>query len=590
MTILFRGCHACVLATLLVASSGYAEEPAASLNKPEVILTPVPGPQPRINGPKIYGARPSHPFLYRIPVSGERPLGFASEGLPPGLSLDAKSGLITGTATRAGTYPVALKAANAAGADKITFKIVIGDTLALTPPMGFNTWNYFNGGINDKIIRATADVMIKSGLADHGWSYVNLDDCWMRRPVGAHRNPGDIQPVRDAWGGMMPNLWRFPDITGLAVYIHELGLKFGIYSSPGFRTCAWSTGTLGHEDEDARQFGKWGVDYIKYDWCSAGFTANYLRSQEMLAYLDFEDARELDQASRELHALHQAQNEETADQARPQIRTLEGKIRGLEAKVPDAVRTALVLKYQKEPYARFGRSLAQVDRDIVYSFCQYGDGKSWEWAASLGAHSWRTTGDIQNKWESVKKLGFVQQNGLEIHAGPGHWNDPDMLEVGNGKLTPDENYTHMTQWCMLAAPLLIGCDLTKMSAFTKSLFTNDEVLAIDQDELGRQGHLGVTQGDSQVWIKPLADGSLAVALYNLGETPTTVEADWAKIGREGPQTARDLWRQKDLGVFSEKYSAEIAPHGAVLIRVANTGSAVGPTAAPFASKSAPNNP
>ena len=534
--------------------------------------TPPAPPTPRINGPKVYGARPGHPFQYYVPVTGDRPMTITAKNLPAGLTLDKSTGLITGTTPAANTYGVTIIAANALGRDTRDLKIVAGKTIGLTPPLGFNTWNHFYANISDQGVRAQADAMVASGLINHGWSYINLDDGWQKLGIlpadPRKKDPGDFPPVRSATGEILPSSTRFPDMQALGDYIHSKGLKFGIYSSPGIRTCAGYAGSLGHEDQDIATYAKWGVDYVKYDRCGYKIDEQYLKAQDCVAKLKPEDAGPLDKASKELYQMQLNPPEKFSAEQEARIKELGDILWKLEHKLPQKFLDETHLKYTKLPYAMLGQSIAKVNRDIFYSFCQCGWGKSWEWAASLGGNSWRTAEDINTRWESIYDRGFVKQKGLESYAGPGHWNDPDMLEVGNSKkLTQEENYTHMTLWSMLASPLLIGCDMTRMSPFILSIFSNDEVLAVNQDELGAQGHLAVERGPHQIWIKPLADGSRAVALFNMGTATETVSVKWDELGLHGPQKVRDLWRQVDLGVQAQGWSATVPSHGAELIRI-----------------------
>ena len=470
-------------------------------------ITPSPSPIPRINGPGVLGVRPGSPVAYRIPVTGARPITFAAEDLPSGLSLDAEQGRITGMLEQQGQHIVTLSARNELGESSRRLTILVGARIALTPPLGWNSWNCFGPDVDEGKIRAAADAMVSSGLADHGWSYINIDDCWMVRPESKDSLLGGTP--RDADGAIRTNS-RFPDMGALGKYIHDKGLKFGIYSSPGPLTCAGFTGSYGFELQDARQFAAWGVDYLKYDWCSYGEIAR--------------------------------------DQSLPEL---------------------------QRPYAIMRAALDSVRRDIVFSLCQYGMGNVWEWGADVGGNSWRTTGDITDTWESMSGIGFGQA-GLERFAGPAGWNDPDMLVVGRvgwgselrpTRLKPFEQITHISLWALLASPLLIGCDLTKLDEFTIKLLTNDEVLEVNQDPLGRQGRRASQDSTLEVWAKDLADGSTAVGLFNRGEMAAKVTARWEDLGLKGRRAVRDLWRQKDLGTFTGELSATVARHGAVLVKL-----------------------
>jgi alpha-galactosidase len=299
-------------------------------------------------------------------------------------------------------------------------------------------------------------------------------------------------------------------MKALTDYIHARGLKIGTYISPGPWTCQVYEGSWRHEQLDAQSFAAWGFDYLKYDWCGYGSVA-----------------------------------------PRPN------------------------LEQMKEPYIFMRMCLDRVDRDIVYSLCQYGMGEVWKWGAEVGGNCWRTTGDIVDTWGSMAGIGFVQAD-LASYASPGHWNDPDMLVVGkvgwgpnlrDSRLTPNEQYTHISLWCLLCSPLLIGCDLTQLDEFTLNLLTNDEVLEVNQDPLGRQARRVAREGYLEVWAKEMEDGSMAVGLFNRDETPKTVTAKWADLDLNGKMRVRDLWRQKDLGVFEDAFEAEVARHGVMLVRI-----------------------
>ncbi len=479
-----------------------------------VTLTPASPGTPLIHGPKVFGVRPGAPFLFTIAATGDRPLAFSADGLPAGLVLDPATGRITGTAPAAGDYKATFHAKNALGEGMRPCLIRVGSTIALTPPMGWNSWNCFAGAVSDAKIRAAADAMVTSGLIDHGWTYINIDDFWQVKK--GSKDPSLQGPERDAAGNIAPNS-RFPDMKALAAYIHGKGLKAGLYSSPGPHTCGGCTGSYGHEVQDAAQYAAWGFDYLKYDWCTYG--GIYKAKEEGLAGM-------------------------------------------------------------KKPYEVMDAALAKSGRDIVFSFCQYGMGEVWKWGAQAGGNSWRTTGDIGDNWKSMLH-NAARGDGIGGYAGPGHWNDPDMLVVGQvgwgpklhaTHLTPDEQYTHISLWCLQAAPLLIGCDLTQIDPFTLGLLTNDEVLDIDQDPLGQAAHLvkPVLGGATpiQMWARPLEDGSTAVGLFNLGEAPAAAVVNWTDLKLADSEAVRDLWRQKDLGTFSAKFETEPIPrHGVLMLRV-----------------------
>jgi alpha-galactosidase len=365
--------------------------------------------------------------------------------------------------------------------------------LAATPPMGWNSWNLFAGKVEDKDVRATADAMVSSGMKDAGYLYVNIDDTW--------------QGERDAQGNIQANS-KFPDMKALADYVHSKGLKIGIYSSPGPKTCAKYEGSYGHEAQDAKTYAAWGIDYLKYDLCSY--------RQNMIA---------------------EAPND-------PQKAN----------------------QMMKDAYKKMQQALLATGRPIVYSFCQYGWDAVWEWGPSLGANLWRTTGDINATYDRMALIGFSQA-GLSKYAGPGHWNDPDMLEVGNGKLKPDENRTHMSLWVLLAAPLLAGNDLSKMTPETLAILTNREVIAIDQDPLGQQGDRVSEVGPLEIWAKPLKGGDKAVGLFNRNDSTLPITVKLSDVGFAGGAKARDIWQAKDLGKIQGSYTATVPGHGVVLLRL-----------------------
>jgi alpha-galactosidase len=474
-----------------------------------VVLTPKPSPKPRINGAKVFGVRPDNPFLFTIAATGDRPMTFSAEGLPAGLFLDARTGMINGSLKEKGQYLVTLRAKNALGTAERQFKIVCGPQIGLTPALGWNSWNCFAGAVTAEKVKAAADAMVKSGLVNHGWTYINIDDYWEIKP-SATNDPTLQGPQRDAEGRILPN-GRFSDMKGLVDYVHSLGLKIGLYSGPGPLTCGGCVASYQHEDQDARQYGDWGFDYLKYDWCSYGQIAP--RDPNLADYM--------------------------------------------------------------KPYQVMRASLDKAPRDILYSLCQYGMGNVWEWGEQVGGNSWRTTGDITDTWASLSGIGF-RQGGHEKYVGPGHFDDPDMLIVGKvgwgpnlhpTRLTANEQYTHISLWCLLCSPLLIGCDMTQFDDFSLGLLTNDEVLEVNQDPLGRQASRVSKEGTAEVWTKDMEDGSKAVGLFNRSEFEATVKATWQSLGLSGKQKVRDLWRQKDLGDRADRFEAKVPRHGVVLVRL-----------------------
>lgn len=363
--------------------------------------------------------------------------------------------------------------------------------LAATPPMGWNSWNHFAKEISDAIVRAQADAMVSSGMRDAGYVYVNIDDTW--------------EGERDAKGFIHPNS-KFPDMKALADYVHSKGLKLGIYSSPGPKTCAKYEGSYGHEEQDAQTYAEWGIDYLKYDLCS------------------FRDMMK-------------------------------------QAGSPEAAHKMMI-----DAYTKMRNALLKTGRPIVFSLCQYGDDAVWRWGSAVGGNLWRTTGDISDRYSRMAEIGFSQA-GLSKYGGPGHWNDPDMLEVGNGGMKTDEYRTHMALWALLAAPLLAGNDLTAMTPETVSLLTNREVIAIDQDPAGIQGDRVSAEGPMEVWARPLADGSKAVGLFNRHHVPSDVHVDFGQLGFKGRVQLRDVWSGTELGTAEGEYHAMVPAHGVVLLRV-----------------------
>jgi alpha-galactosidase len=559
-----------------------ARNPAPPPDLSKYILTPREPHTPRINGPSVYGQRPGSPFLFTIPATGDRPMTFAADGLPEGLKLDPNTGRISGMAATAGTYSVMLTAENALGRATRNFKIVIGEQIALTPPMGWNSWNSWAGRVDQDKVLQSAKFLISTGLVNHGWTYVNIDDTWQ----GTRTGPDHALQANE----------KFPDMPGLCEQIHQLGLKAGIYSTPWITSYAnypggssddaegvWDKATMGNGNfhhlgnnhfiaADAKEWAGWGFDYLKYDW---------------------------------------SPNDTTS---------------------AEEVSTAL----------------RQSGRDIVLSLSNtapFNHAADW---ANL-ANAWRVTGDIGDLWgrapdyhHGIAEIGFGEDQWAP-YGGPGHWNDPDMLVVGYvtlgapihpTRLTPDEQYTHISMWCLLSAPLLIGCEMDQLDSFTLNLLTNDEVLSVDQDALGKSavrvsgpvfqppppvggrgappppnGNLSFQEqialsdalrkalseedpavkkilerypnyallsnvnmtsnpgGNGLVYAKPLEDGTMAVGLFNVGPRPEKVTAAWADLGLTGWQVVRDLWRQQDLGTFDTAFAQTVPAHGVVLVKI-----------------------
>ena len=535
-----------------------AAEPSQKSTEDETSAIRTPkyeSPAPRINGPRVYGARPNRPFQYYIPVVGQRPITYGAEGLPSGLTLDKTTGIITGRVAQAGEYPVKLTATNAAGSTSAPLKIKIGSRICLTPPMGWNNWNNYHMGINDANIRETAEAMISSGLIDHGYCYINLDEGW--------------DGTRDEKGALRMNPKKFKDPKALGDFLHTRGLKFGIYSSPGPKACAGTIGSYEYEDIDAATYASWGVDFLKYDWCSYEHI-EVIRRAELLAKALPDKSNELLTLAAEYKdlawkELNMTPGKKPEDKAR--IKEISTQINGILATLDKETQKKIRVTVAQEPYQRMRASLDKVDRDIVYSICQYGKEDSWEWADSIGANLARTTPDLFAKPDRMDQYGFGRPLKIAQWQGPGHWNDPDMLQIGNGNFTTDQNYTHMTQWCMLGAPLILGNYLTKLTPFLLNVFTNDEVLAVNQDELGLQATQVSKNGKTEVWAKPLADGGLAVALYNRSDAPAEVAASWTDLKLNGKRMVRDLWRQKDLAPTDLEIKQTVAPYGAEMFKI-----------------------
>ena len=481
-----------------------------------VPLTPPASAIPRINCASVFGVRPGSPILYSIPATGDRPMTFASEGLPEGVSLDPSTGQITGSLRSVGTNVVTLIARNSKGEAKKPFRIVVGEQIALTPVMGWNSWNCWHGGVDQEKILRSANALKAAGLDQHGWSFVNIDDAWQGDRTGKNNA---IQANK-----------KFPDIKGMVDRIHSMGLKAGIYHTPWVMSYAGYCGGTSEDPNglwdpkkqwpgknppnqkqlpkaigrysfirtDAREFADWGFDYLKYDW-------NPIEAPDVIL-------------------MHQALRDSGRD---------------------------IILSLSNNHQDTLSKSIKEV---------------------APNAESWRTTTDITDSWKSVSGIGFSQQKWAQYQS-PGHLNDPDMFEIGaNGggkmkRLTPDEQYAHVSLWCLLSAPLLLGCDLEHLDPFTLGLITNDEVLAIDQDELCKPAVCVSPEGPLKVYVKELADGNKAVGLFNTGETPAQVTLDWKQAGFSGKQILRNLWRQKDLGAFDGSYGAEVPVHGVILLRV-----------------------
>lgn len=464
-------------------------------------LTPSVAAAPRLNQPRIHGARAGSPFLFRIPASGERPMRFSATGLPAGLVIDEERGIISGKGQRAGSFAVTVSVANGHGEAREDFIIEIGARLALTPPMGWNSWNCWRHKTTQELVLRAARAMVNTGLADHGWQYVNIDDMWQAEGRGGYHN------------NIVPST-AFPDMKAMCDEIHSLGLKAGIYSTPWGTTYGGKIGSYSNQPDgrhdgkghcahsfvknDVTAWAEWGFDYLKYDWNP----------------IDIPHVKEMAEALRDC------------------------------------------------------------GRDIVFSLS---NGATFGWLKDYMhlANCWRTTGDVIDTWSSVAHTGFAL-DAWAPWAGPGHWNDADMMvlgwvswgdpEIRDWRLTSDEQYTHMSLWCLLSSPLLLGNDLERLDDFTLGLLTNDEVIAVNQDPLGVQARLLYRDGHgSEAWAKPMADGSWAVGLFNRAEETRKVNIRRYSLKLEGEWRMRDLWRQQDVGVFGDEYSAVIPSHGVMLL-------------------------
>ena len=490
------------------------------------ILTPPPSAEPRITGAKVFGVRPGSPFQFLLTATGDRPMTFSATGLPKGLKINPKTGLITGKLSKAGTYLVNLTAKNAKGKAQRILRVECGDRISLTPPMGWNSWNCFANAVSADKVKKAADAMVKSGLINHGWTYINIDDFWQN-----HRDSKDQSlrgTLRDEEGYIIPNS-RFGDMKSLADYVHAMGLKIGLYSSPGPWTCGGCAGSYNYERQDAQNYAKWGFDYLKYDWCSYGGVINGMPGNDpyKISSLSYQGGSELNTAMK--------------------------------------------------PFKVMGEFLRQQPRDIVFSLCQYGMSDVWKWGDSVGGNCWRTTNDITDTWASVKSIALDQDKSA-AWAKPGNWNDPDMLVVGTvgwgnphkSKLRPDEQYLHISLWSLFAAPLLIGCDMEKLDDFTLNLLTNDEVIEINQDPLGKEATCVQSIGELRIYVKELEDGSRAVGFCNFGRDIVELSYnDFDKLGINGLCNVRDLWRQKDMGTIETKnghLELKVPVHGVLLYK------------------------
>lgn len=477
---------------------------ASSLRQKEAFTAPVMDGSPYICASTVYGNRPDTPFLYTVAATGDRPMRFSAKGLPTGLSLDKNTGIITGNVAKPGQYEVTVNATNTKGTTEETITFVIGDTLALTPPMGWMSWNQFGPDISEDLIKQIADAMVASGMRDAGYQYIFIDDHWHGK--------------RDADGFIHPDPAKFPGgMKALSDYVHSKGIKLGIYSDAAARTCGGEPGSYGYEERDAMTYAEWGIDYLKYDYCGA----------------------------------------------------------------PGDRETAI------KRYGKMSEALSKTDRSIAYGVCEWGRRQPWLWAASAGGNLWRTTWDIRDTWDHGEyrngQTGIVnildRQVGLEEYAGPGHWNDPDMLIVGlkgKGKsstrkgakgCSEDEYRSNMSLWCLMASPLYACCDIRNMDDVTRDILTNSEAIAVNQDPMGKQGYRIAKEGDLEVWAKPLSEGQWALGLLNRGAETAQITAQWKDIGINGKYVVRDLWKHTNVAVFSNSITLAVASHETALLRL-----------------------
>lgn len=487
-----------------------------NITEERYVLTPPPSLEPRINGAKIVGASPGKPFLFTIATSGERPIEFNAENLPEGLLLDKEKGVITGRCENAGTYFVSLTASNSIGMCRDTIEICMGGNLALTPPMGWNSWYVHATGITQETMEKSARAMYDEGLVNFGYTYVNIDDGWSVKAGSDDPLIGGI--LRNEDGTIRTNR-NFPDMKRLTTYIHDLGMKAGLYSSPGKTTCGGYAGSLGHEATDIQTFADWGFDFLKYDWCS----------------------------------------------------------------YEHEVQSPVTLRDYQKPYIKIGQLCKEADRDIVLNMCQYGMGEVWKWGEKVGGQSWRTTadiGDTKNLIANMFRIGFFQEQ-LAQYAGPGGWNDPDYLLFGDiydwdkktlkrSPYSASEHYTCMTLWCMMSAPLIFSGDITTLDDFTRNILCNAEVIAVNQDKLGKQGYSIYNKDLIEIWKKELADGSTALAVFNKRPFRSFVEVDWKDLGYDPDDMVRDAWRQIDMGLTGKVRTFDVPRHGCMLFRIRKT--------------------
>ncbi len=511
----------------------HGERPVALENsvnaKQAGLLTPTPSKKPNINSPDVYGVTPGADMLYRIPTTGLRPMNFTAVGLPKSLTLDSRTGIITGKGPAKGEYTVSLKAKNKFGESRKKIKIVAGDQLALTPPMGWNSWYIHYTHVSDSFMRLAADAMVRSGMADYGYQYVNIDDCWMNRP--STTNAEENGAIRDQQGILQPNK-RFPNMPALTSYIHSKGLKAGIYSSPGPRTCAGYAGSYQHEVLDAKTFANWGFDFLKYDWCSYGSIARNNSIPELKApFVLMGDA--LKQSGRDMVF-----------------------------------------------------NLCQYGMGDVWKWGGEA-GHSWRTGPDLGT---ATGSFLPGFWN----MGLNNSEHWS-YAQPGMWNDPDYITIGwvgssSGKaggrktsLTQNEQYAYMSMWSLMASPLFFSGDMSKLDDFTLNVLCNNEVIQVNQDALGRQARIIRNDSTGMIMVKELADGSKAIGLFNFpgrkddpaayfvwdtrSDGTRKISFTPEEIGIKGKFKVRNVWTQRDIGNYKDSFEMEVPYHGVQFLKI-----------------------
>lgn len=478
------------------------------------ILTPPPPLSPRINGAKVIGATPGKPFLFPVATSGKRPIKFQANGLPQGLNLDENTGIISGTCNQPGTYNVEIKATNSEGTYKETIEIDLNGNLALTPHMGWNSWYIYGPYVTQDIMEKSAKAMHDIGLINFGYNFVNIDDGWQINVRSG--NPEVDGPPRNSDGTIRPNE-NFPDMKKLADYIHNFGLKAGLYSSPGKLTCGGYAGSFNHEAIDIDTYNEWGFDFLKYDWCSYEY---------------------------------EVPNPTLADYQKPY---------------------EYIGKLCKEGKRDIILNMCQYGLGEVWKWGKEVGGQSWRTTGDIG--------DTNNLLNSMFRIGFFQEE-LREYAGPGGWNDPDYLLFGNiydfqnraqrpSPYTPSEHYTCMTLWCMMSAPLIFSGDITNLDDFTKNVLCNAEVIDINQDRMGKPGYKIFRKAGIEIWKKELFDGNTAIAIFNKRPIDSKTDINWKELGYDDKSTVRDLWRQHDMGNTGNNSSFNIPRHGCMLLKISN---------------------